>query len=227
MGNPEIRNVLVAHEDAIVSMGLAAALGQHPDFHVVTADAGVDELDEAVQRHSPDIVVSDYRRAMTYSVNAAARQRTRGAQPRKIVIVTTCDREFEIRGALQTGVRGYVLLGTRLDEFVEGMRAVGQGAYFLSRSVAPRIASSLSHDSLTVRESEVLQLLAEGLGNKQIARELGISTETVKCHVKAILDKLGASTRTQAAAIASKRGLVHARIARSAVHPSSRMLMEA
>jgi two-component system NarL family response regulator len=227
MGSPESRSVLVAHEDPIVSMGLAATLGQQPDFRVVTEDSGLEDLDGLIERHSPDVVIADYRRAMVYSLDAAARQRARGVAPRKVVIVTTCDREFEIRGALQIGIRGYVLLGTRLDEFVDGVRAVAQGAYFLSRTVAPRIASSLSHDSLTVRESEVLQLLAEGLGNKQIARELGISTETVKCHVKAILDKLGASTRTQAAAIASKRGLIHPRIARSAPRAPSRMLMEA
>jgi len=137
---------------------------------------------------------------------------------RKVVIVTSREREVEIRAALQLGIRGYVLLGTDLREFVEGMRAVARGAHFLSRSATHRIASSLSYSALTRRECDVLQLLVEGHGNKQIAAGLGIATETAKCHVKAILDKLGASTRTQAASIAMSRGLVHSGAAH-ALHP--------
>jgi DNA-binding NarL/FixJ family response regulator len=208
MSTVEHFTVLVAHEDPIVSMGLVAALSQQADFRVTAVDRDVADLDAAVRQHRPDVVVADYQRGLTCL--RAERQRSRD-DSEKVVIVTSRDRELEIRSALQLGIRGYVLLGTSLAEFVDGMRAVARGAHFLSRSVAPRIASSLAHNALTKRESDVLQLLVEGHVNKQIATELGIANETVKCHVKAILEKLEASTRTHAAAIAMKRGLVHAR----------------
>ncbi len=206
--------VLVAHEDPIVSMGLVAALNLECDFRVITADRDVADLEAAARQHCPDVVVADYQRGLTCLRDVAQRPRTREGT-RKVVIVTSRDRELEIRSALQLGIRGYVLLGTCLAEFVEGVRAVARGAHFLSRSAAPCIAASLAHDALTKRESDVLLLLVEGLGNKRIATELGIATETVKCHMKAILDKLDASTRTQAAAIAMNRGLVQARRART------------
>lgn len=203
--------VLVAHEDPIVCMGLVAALGQQDDFNVIAADRDCGDVDTLARQCAADVVLTDYPRALACMRDGTARRRARD-DAHKVVIVTSRDRELEIRSALQLGIRGYVLLGTNLVEFVEGMRAVARGAHFLSRSVTHRIASSLAHNELTRRESDVLQLLVEGHGNKQIASVLGIATETVKCHVKSILEKVGASTRTQAAAIAMNRGLVQAHV---------------
>jgi DNA-binding NarL/FixJ family response regulator len=227
MGTAEQFTVLVAHEDPIVSMGLVAALSQQADFKVTAVDRDIADLDAMVRQHCPDVVVADYQRGLACLRKGAERQRPRD-DSEKVVIVTSRDRELEIRSALQLGIRGYVLLGTSLAEFVEGVRAVARGAHFLSRSVAPRIASSLAHNALTKRESDVLQLLVEGHVNKQIATELGIANETVKCHVKAILEKLEASTRTHAAAIAMKRGLVHARQSWPSLrHPAGDISMSA
>jgi DNA-binding NarL/FixJ family response regulator len=214
--------VVVAHDDAIVSMGLVAALSREDDFRVVAADTAVADLDAMARLHRADVVVAGYQRGLTCLRMGAERQRSRHDSQR-VVIVTSRDRELEIRSALQLGVRGYMLLGTCLAEFADGVRAVARGAHFLSRSVAPRIASSLAHDALTRRECDVLQLLVEGYVNKQIATELGIANETVKCHVKAILEKLQASTRTRAAAIAMQRGLVHARPPWPALRQSAEM----
>jgi two-component system NarL family response regulator len=196
--------VLVAHEDPIVSMGLAAALAQHEDFRVVSTHGG--DVEASARAQGADVIVTDYHRGLG-CVDGGERRR---GDPRRVVIVTSRDRELDIRCALQLGIRGYMLLGTCLDEFLEGIRAVARGAHFLSRALTHKVASSLAHNALTRRESDVLRLLMEGHSNKRIANELGIATETAKCHVRSILDKVGASTRTQAAAIAMDRGLVRA-----------------
>jgi DNA-binding NarL/FixJ family response regulator len=209
MSISEQRTILVAHEDPIICMGLVAALREHDDFKVVAAaERLAPGLETLAREEGAQVVITDYERGIECLKGGSARARACEAF-RKVVIVTSREREVEIRAALQLGIRGYVLLGTDLREFVEGMRAVARGAHFLSRSATHRIASSLSYSALTPRESDVLQLLVEGHGNKQIAAGLGIATETAKCHVKAILEKLGASTRTQAASIAMSRGLVH------------------
>ena len=209
MSTPDRCTILVAHEDPIVCMGLVAALREHDDFNVVAAAAKLaPRLEALANEEGAQVVITDYERGIECLKDGTARPRASEAF-RKVVIVTSREREAEIRAALQLGIRGYVLLGTDLREFVEGMRAVARGAHFLSRSATHRIASSLAYSALTRRESDVLPLLVEGHSNKQIAAQLGIATETAKSHVKAILDKLGASTRTQAASIAMSRGLVH------------------
>jgi two-component system NarL family response regulator len=134
----------------------------------------------------------------------------------RILALTTHDREVEIRRAFEAGVHGYLLLGGPLSELLEGVEAVASGVRFLCRAVAQRMADSLTHATLTSRETEVLQLMASGESNKGIARKLQIEVGTVKSHMSAIMTKLGASSRTQAAGIAATRGLVEER---SSVQP--------
>jgi DNA-binding NarL/FixJ family response regulator len=125
----------------------------------------------------------------------------------KVMIVTQRDREAEIRHALEQGIQGYLLLGCRLEEMNDGVRALHRGLRHLGQAAARRIAESFSHQSLTDRECTVLRLLVAGCSNKGIALDLDIALGTVKAHVKAILGKLEAKTRTEAAAVAQRRGL--------------------
>jgi DNA-binding NarL/FixJ family response regulator len=125
----------------------------------------------------------------------------------KIVVVTQRDRESDIRHALELGVQGYLSLGCGLEEMAEGVIAVHRGRRHLGQSAAHRIAESFGHQALTSREIDVLRLVVAGYANKMVANELEIALGTVKCHVKSILEKLGAKTRTEAAAVAQRRGL--------------------
>jgi two-component system NarL family response regulator len=203
--------VLVMHADPLLRAGLVAALRQHSGFDVL-----VDGVD-AVRADGPaiDVVIADYANAIRLA-DSALRVMDGPLSVARILALTTHDREVEIRRAFEAGVHGYLLLGGPLCELLEGVEAVASGVRFLCRAVAQRMADSLTHATLTSRETEVLQLMASGESNKGIARKLQIEVGTVKSHMSAIMTKLGASSRTQAAGIAATRGLVEER---SSVQP--------
>jgi len=190
--------VRVQHADAVTAAGLRFALKQHADIELCEGDgpaAGV-----------ADLTVCDYATGLALALagHAAGGQ----GNPTRLLILTDCDGEQQIRRALQNGVQGYLLRGTSVEELIRAVHAVGRGQHCLSPAVAQRMADSIARDALTGREAEVLQLLAAGHDNKTIAAQLGIAAATVKSHVTSILCKLGASSRTQAANIAAQRGLV-------------------
>jgi DNA-binding NarL/FixJ family response regulator len=160
-------------------------------------DDPLDNVRETLHRYRPDVVIADYDQGLLL-----------GTLCPRVLVVTAVDSEVEIRAALRAGVRGYLFLEGCAAQLIEAVREVARGSHFLGRDVAPRVASSLGHAELTLRETEVLRLLADGLANKQIAARLDIGVETVKCHVGSILDKLNVATRTQAAVAARRRGLV-------------------
>jgi DNA-binding NarL/FixJ family response regulator len=189
--------VLIAHPDPIVALGLAAALAQESDMRVVRPDQPSWDAAATLRRLAPDVAITGYEEGQVLA-----------SLPVRVLVVTANDREMDVRSALRRGVRGYLLSGGHAAEMVEAVRMVARGSHYICPEIAPRIASSLGHTELTGREADVLQLLAEGLANKQIAARLDIAVETVKCHVRAILDKLDAATRTEAAAVARRRGLV-------------------
>jgi DNA-binding NarL/FixJ family response regulator len=196
-------NVLVMHPDPIVCAGLVAALRQRAIFEIFVR--GVDNLTPS----GPpiDVAIADYNNAMLLTDSVTRRMFGLLAQS-KILALTGNDREADIRRAIQSGVHGYLLLGGSLDELVDGVTAVGCGMRYLSPTVAQRMADSLAGVTLTLRENEVLRLVATGESNKAIARRLAIELGTVKSHVSAIMSKLGAMSRTQAASIAVTRGLL-------------------
>jgi DNA-binding NarL/FixJ family response regulator len=200
---PDRSSVLVMHDDPLLCAGLVAALRQHAAFEIYA-----DGIENAIQRgQTIDVVVADYSQAMRLASPAV--RAGHGALSRaRILALTSNDREADIRRAIAAGVHGYLLLGCALSELVDGVATVANGTRYLCRSVAQRIAESLTRASLTSREIEVLQLVVIGESNKAIARHLCIELGTVKSHMSAIMNKLGATSRTQAAGIAAARGLV-------------------
>ena len=198
-------NVLVKHGEPLLALGMAAALRQHPDLdvrmnHIEAADSPHDDA---------DVILTDY----LDGLKLAAGQRCPRAVARrspKILVVTSNEREQEVRTAMEHGVHGYLLLSSPVDELVTGVRTLLAGSRYICIPVARRMADSLVRERLTARESEVLQLLVDGRCNKSIANQLGIAIGTVKHHVKAVMGKLDASSRTHAVSIASERGLVSA-----------------
>lgn len=196
-------NVLVMHADPILSAGVVAALRQHPTLEVLVD--GVDPLDP--QSSPVDVVIADYGNAIR--LTDAGERSAHGLPPdTRILALTPNGREVDIRRAIECGVHGYLLVGGPLNELLDGVTLLAGGSRYMSLSVAQRMADSLTRAALTCRETEVLRLVAAGQPNKTIARQLRIELGTVKSHISAIMAKLGASSRTQAARIAAARGLV-------------------
>lgn len=189
--------VSVMHEDPVVDAGLRALLRGQIDIDLLEpATAGTATV--------VDVLVTDYRSAL----GLLARDRGEQGPAPRILIVTQLEREWQVRCALDAGAHGYLLMGCGSGEVMEGVRALGRGSRYLCQAAMHCLADSLTREALTGRETDVLQLLAQGLCNKSIGRRLGIAVGTVKAHVKGILDKLDASTRTQAVIVAAQRGLI-------------------
>ncbi len=209
--------VRVLHADPIAQAGLSAACSRYPDLEVQDAlnpSGGARPSLRPALDHCAEVVVADY----LNGVALATRYAQDPAASLKVVVIAGIDREWEIRNALERGVRGYLLVGCALDELAAGVRAVHRGARHLSPQVAARLAESVSREPLTAREEEVLRLVVEGLSNKAIAIRLGIAVGTVKSHLKVIFAKLHVQSRTQAVAIVERRGSIPLREIEEALH---------
>ena len=191
--------ILVLHRDPVAEAGLSVAFNNRSDFEVHAAR-------DPERLSTVDVVVADYSQGVACAAQFTGRGALGGAP--KVVVVAGIDREWEIRCALELGVRGYLLIGCSLEELLEGVRAVHRGTRYLSPQVAARLAESISLEALTLREEQVLRLVVEGLCNKAIGRQLGIAVGTVKSHLKSTFDKLNVESRTQAVAVVERRGLL-------------------
>ena len=192
MNNAHPVKVLVAHEDTLLQAGLVALLARFDELDVARdADADV------------DVVITDYPSGLRRLRLAGGA----GAKPR-IVVLTRRDSELDIRCALSQGVDGYMIVGCGVDSIVDAVLAVHQGLRHLDPVATHRVAESMFHEPLTGREKQVLQLVATGCANKVIAARLQIGVGTVKTHMRSVLDKLDAASRTEAAAVAHRRGLL-------------------
>lgn len=202
--------ILLLHDDSLARAGLSAIFGKCPDLDIIDASDAHDSRESTLREaaRAADVVVADYDHGIRLAALIARESDKRHSC--KIMIVATVDREWEIRGALEHGVWGYVLIGCALDELAAGVRSIHGGARYLSPRVAQRLAESLSTEPLTRREEEVLGLVAQGMGNKMIARRLNIAIGTAKSHLKGVFEKLGVHSRTQAICTAERRGLLTA-----------------
>lgn len=185
--------VHVMHADPAMAAGLQAILADQPEFRITLHDRQPEA--QQVAR----VLVADYDTGL-----ALARTR----MPGRVLVITPLDKEWEIRTALDAGVHGYVPQSASTEELIKAVRHLSQGERYLAECVMRKVASSLTRETLTLRETDVLQLLAEGCCNKLIARRLGIGVGTVKTHVKGVMNKLDATARTHAVVVAAQRGLI-------------------
>jgi NarL family two-component system response regulator LiaR len=212
--NDPIR-LLVADDHPVVRDGLVAMLGTQPDFLVVgEASNGVQAV-ELAERLRPDVILLDLAMPEIDGVEAIRRIREKCPDAR-VLVFTAFDTDERIVGAVEAGARGYLLNGVPRGEIFNAIRVISQGGSLLQPIVASKLLQHLSAhaddsgaESLTAREMDVLQLLAQGKTNKEIAAALVITERTVKFHISSILGKLGAGNRTEAVTIAAQRGLVH------------------
>jgi DNA-binding NarL/FixJ family response regulator len=191
-------SVMISYADPVIAAGLRAVLSEHPHFQLVATP----KLGEVV-RGPPlaDVVLSDYESALDLLAEVSP-------WARNVVIFSNYDSEAMICRALESGARGYLLCGASLSELFEGIRSVREGGVALSPLAATRVANRIKDDTLTQREKSVLAQMTLGLSNKMIACTLNICLGTVKTHVKSILMKLGAESRTAAVVTAQRRGLL-------------------
>ena len=205
--------ILLADDHPVVRDGLVAILSTQPDFEVV-GEAGNGRLAiQLVQELNPDLILLDLEMPEMDGVETL--QTLRAANPDvRVIVFTAFDTDERILTAVQAGAQGYLLKGVPRQELFNAIRIVHGGGSLLQPIIASKLLRQVSQESdppvetLTPRELEVLELLAQGLQNKEIAVELVISERTVKFHVSAILNKLGAGNRTESVAIAAQRGLI-------------------
>lgn len=204
---PKIR-VVLADDHPVVRDGLAAMINQQSDMSVVAEAGDGDEAIAHFESHHPDVLVLDLR--MPRRDGVAVVQHVLEQDPKaRVLIMTTYDGDEDIFRCLSQGAKGYLLKDAPRQEILSAIRAVSEDRPYTSSLVAAKALRRMARPSLTGREVGVLQLLAEGRSNKDIARQLGIGEGTAKTHVKSILTKLDAISRTEAVAVAHKRGLVH------------------
>jgi DNA-binding NarL/FixJ family response regulator len=199
--------LLVADDHPIVRAGLVAMLASEADMRVVCEAANGIEAVCAWREHNPDVGLVDLCMPGLDGFEAVRAIRDIAGRAR-LVVLTVFGGDEDVYRALQAGAAGYLLKDCGREELLACIRAVGRGQRYLQPAAASRLADRVAHATLTPRESAVLAGLARGLGNKGIARELGVAEGTVKTHVKGLLGKLGAGSRTHAVRLAQQRGLV-------------------
>lgn len=201
-------NVLCVDDHPLLQQGLAAAIREEPDMLLVAQASTGNEAVRKYRENIPDVTLLDLRLPDMSGIDAMIAIRSEFPDAR-IVMLTTFAGDAEIQRALAAGARAYVLKSTPPKELMEIIRQVNAGKKRIPSEVAAHLAEHYSDDNLTAREIEVLRQIADGNRNREIAERLFISEETVKVHIKHIMEKLRAADRTQAVAIGVRRGIIH------------------
>ncbi|MGA5816749.1 response regulator [Kitasatospora sp. NPDC094028] len=216
--------VVIADDERLVRMGLRVVIDAEPDLTVVGEAADGAEVVPLVRELRPDVVLMDVRMPGIDGIRATEQLIGGMAAPPRILVVTTFEHDDHVYDALRAGAAGFLLKRARAEEMVQAVRLVARGDSLLFPAAvrelalrhgaadggreAPAAADRGPIGRLTEREGQVLRLMASGLNNGEIARELLVSQETVKTHVGSVLAKLGARDRTQAVIAAYESGFV-------------------
>ncbi|GAA4579102.1 response regulator transcription factor [Planotetraspora phitsanulokensis] len=206
--------VLVADDQPVVLRGFTAVLAAQPDIAVVGAASDGGEAVRLAHAERPDVALLDIRMPVMNGIDVARAVTDLGV---KALMITTFDLDEYVYEALLAGASGFLLKDIRAEELAESVRIVARGDALLAPKVTRRLIAEFTGRRrataatlLTPRESEVLQLIARGLSNSEIAAELVVTEHTVKTHVARLLSKLGLRDRTQAVIHAYETGLVRA-----------------
>jgi DNA-binding NarL/FixJ family response regulator len=200
--------VLVADDHPVVRTGLAAVLTQEADLELVAEAENGARAVALYREHQPDVCLMDLRMPLMDGVEAT-RAITTEFPGARILALTTYEGDADIRRALDAGARGYLLKDMLLTDVIRAIRSVRLGERVIPNAVAVRLAEFPERSDLTERELEVLQFVARGLSNKEVASAIGRTDETVKIHLKNMFAKLGVADRTEAVTVAITRGLIH------------------
>lgn len=208
MSDTERIRILGIDDHPLVREGIAAMINDQPDMQMVAQGASGREAIQRFREHKPDVVLMDVRLPDMSGIDAMITIRSEFPDAR-VIIFTSSEGDAEMRRALEGGARGYMLKSMPPKDLLETIRKVHAGKKGIPPEIAAHLADHYGDEALSEREVEILQHVAEGNANKQIADKLFISEGTVKVHIKHIMEKLGASDRTQAITIAVRRGIIH------------------
>ena len=210
--------IMLVDDHILFRKGLARLLDAQPDFEVVGESADGEEAFEAVEALRPDVVLMDLRMPVCDGLEAT--RRIKHAFPEvRVVMLSVSEEDQDFFAAIRCGADGYLVKDLRPEGLFQELRGLAQGEAPLSRTMTSKllrqlarqgsmIVSPISSDLLSPREQEVLTLVVEGLTNREIATDLGIAVNTVRNHVRSILEKLDVRNRVQAAVYAVRAGLV-------------------
>jgi DNA-binding NarL/FixJ family response regulator len=200
--------VFCVDDHPLMREGIAAVVRNEPDMLLAAEASSGGEAVQRFREYEPDITLMDLRLPDMSGIDALIAIRTEFADAR-VIMLTTFEGDAEIRRALEAGAQGYMLKSMPRKQLVEMIRKVHAGKKQVPIEVATHLAQFIGDEPLSRREIEVLEKIAGGNRNSDIATLLFISEETVKGHIKHIMEKLGASDRTEAVSIAIRRGFIH------------------
>lgn len=207
MKNNGIISILCVDDHPLVREGITALIAVQTDLQLVAEASDGRAALEKFREHQPDVTLMDLRLGETSGIDALIA--IRGEFPSaRVVMLTMFEGDVEIQRALKAGAAAYLLKSMSSKTLIETIRRVHSGKKHIPPEIAANLAEHLGEETLTTRETQVLQLIAGGNRNQDIAEKLFISEETVKVHVRHIMEKLCASDRTQAVAIALRRGII-------------------
>ena len=200
--------IMLVDDHPIVRIGLAALIGTLPGMETVAQAGGGREAIALHKEHQPDITLMDLRLPDLSGVEVIWTIRMASPEARFIVL-TTYEGDEDIHQALQAGARGYIIKGMPHDLLADAIKRVHAGGRYLPQVVKETLANSTPSSDLSFREREILERIAQGKSNREIATELDLAEITVKCRVSAILERLDVHDRTEAVVTALQRGLLH------------------
>jgi DNA-binding NarL/FixJ family response regulator len=205
--NQSIIRLMTVDDHPLVHEGIAALLVDQPDIEIIANALSGREALEQYREFRPDVILLDLRLGDMSGIDAliAIRGEFPGA---RVIMLTMFEGDVEIQRAMKSGASAYLLKSMSSDLIVETIRRVYTGKRYVAPEIAAQLAEHMGEETLSPRETEVLRLVSDGNRNQDIAVKLFISEETVKIHVRHILEKLNASDRTQAVAIALRRGII-------------------
>jgi DNA-binding NarL/FixJ family response regulator len=199
--------ILCVDDHPLLRKGIGTMIGNETDMLLMAEASNGPEAIELFRKHTPDVTLMDLRLPGMSGIDAMIAIRTEFPGAR-IIILTTFEGDVEIQRALEAGARAYMLKTMPPEDMIQTIRQVHSGKKRIPPEIAAQLAEHYSDDALTTREIDVLRQIAGGNRNRDIAEKLFISEHTVKIHIKHIMEKLGATDRTEAVAIGTRRGII-------------------